>query len=448
MPSIDISAHLIKQTQRIFAQYNIALNQPLWVAFSGGCDSSCLLHILCQLIDTRHIHLIHINHQLSPDANQWEQHCQQVASSLRVPFHCIRLTELDGCHTDIEAQARAARYNAFSTLLPPAAVLLQGHHLNDQAETVLMRLLRGSGPNGLAGIPAYRQHQHFVIFRPLLQIQSAVLKAYAHAQRLNWVEDESNQQTCFTRNYIRHEMIPKLEKKWPAAVVNIARSAEHCRAQNSVVQSFLEHKMIAICEENRLHIPSLLMEPPHIQKSIMQSWQKTWSPYPLSSKQLATLFSSVLTAKVDREPSMVHGGFIMRRYRTYLYAISKAPIVLPTVPITWPSHEPTVCIPSIGIRLTRHVTGEGSLYQGPLTIRFRQGGERFHAQGRQGSHPVKKLFQSWGIPPWERPYIPLVYAGTLLVAIPGYGLSAHPQAQGSITIKPIAQKAETHSECA
>ena len=438
MLNIDISAQLINQTKRVFAQHNIRLDQPLWLAFSGGCDSTCLLHILCQLTDPRNIHVIHINHQLSPHADQWEQHCQQVASSLGTTFHYTRVTTLVGCHTDIEARARAERYNAFSALLPHEATLVQGHHADDQAETTLMRLLRGSGPDGLAGIPISGWHDHFLIFRPLLGIRRAELQQYAQIHNLTWIEDESNHNTCFTRNYIRHEILPRLEKKWPAAAKNIARSAQHCVEQNALTQCILQTKVAAIIEAKRVHIPSLLKEPIHTQKFIIRHWQKSWSPYPLSSKQLAMLFSSVLGARTDREPNMAHDGFIIRRYREYLYAIPKEQIILPQTPITWAPSEPSLLIPNLGVTLTRHATRDDSLYQQPLTIRFRQGGERFHPVGRQASHPVKKLFQSWAIPPWERAYIPLVYAGKTLIAIPGYGLSAHPQAQGSITIAPTA----------
>jgi tRNA(Ile)-lysidine synthase len=413
MPSIDISAQLIEQTRQAFSQQPVSLDQPLWVAFSGGCDSHCLLHILCQITHPRHLHVIHINHQLSPNAHQWEQHCQHIATAFGTSFHSMRLPQLADCHSDIEAQARAARYEAFASLLPPEATLIQGHHLNDQAETILMRLLRGSGPDGLAGIPTYRRHKHFQLFRPLLGIPQAQLQQYAQAQSLQWIEDESNQQTRFTRNYIRHDLLPILEKKWPAAVINIARSGQHCVEQNTLIQNTLKSQLATITDGKRLHIPSLLMEPIATQKAIIRSWQKTWSPYPLSSKQMAMLFSSVLAAGIDRTPQLSHDIYTIRRYRDYLYAVTNQPMQPPTAPIHWPSDTPSLTLGYHGITLTRHITQPDSLYQQPLIIRFRQGGERFRPLGHVGSRPVKKLF-----------------------AIPGYGLSSHPQAHGSITISP------------
>ena len=435
MQNIATSALLTKQVRSAFQEYNIQPNQPLWIAYSGGLDSHTLLHILCHLSHPKYLTAIHINHQISPHANYWEQHCEQITRSLGVTFTSTRLSGLSAGQPDLEARARTARYAAYSAIVPANAILLMGHHLDDQAETILMRLCRGSGPTGLAGIPAQRQHQHFTLFRPLLTSSRAQIQHYAHEQKLAWIEDHSNASDHFSRNYLRHTVLPLLEKKWPAARENLCRSAQHCAEQNRLVHPMIDAIVTRITEQNSLHIPALLRETDDIQKAVIRQWQATWSPYPFTSKQLDNLFRSVIHARIDSEPALVHHQYIIRRYRENLYYLPKAVSTPPIEPITWPANQLSLTIPALKQVLKRQGTQENSLFNQVLTVRFRQGGERFHPVGRSASHPVKKLLQAWGVPPWERGYIPLIYAGDILVAIPGYASSAHPKAQGSITLE-------------
>ena len=205
-------------------------NAKAWhVALSGGLDSTVLLHLLVQL---RQIHslpplaAVHVHHGLQVAADAWPAHCQALCDALSVPLQVFRVQVQAGA--SLERAARDARYQAFVAVTQAQEVLLTGQHRDDQAETVLFRLLRGTGVSGLAGMPHQRTLGEGHLCRPLLDVSRAELEVYARAHALTWVEDPSNTQTDFSRNYLRHEVFPALTKRWPQATASMARSAAHC----------------------------------------------------------------------------------------------------------------------------------------------------------------------------------------------------------------------------
>ena len=222
--SIDLPSRLLRNLE----QWR---NAAHWrIAFSGGLDSTVLLHLLADLAKTEllpALSAIHIHHGLQTAADAWPQHCQVVCDALGVPLLIERVKVQPGA--SLERAARDARYAVFSAQTLANDVLLTGQHRDDQAETLLFRLLRGAGVRGLSGMPQQRPVGQGTLIRPLLAVTRAELERYAQAHSLSWIEDPSNQHRQFSRNYLRHQVMPALSERWPQAQANMARSAAHLR---------------------------------------------------------------------------------------------------------------------------------------------------------------------------------------------------------------------------
>jgi tRNA(Ile)-lysidine synthase len=206
------------------------------VGFSGGLDSTVLLHLLCELLPPERITAVHIHHGLSDNADDWQQHAKALCHSLGVSL-VTESVVVNQTGAGLESAARDARYKVFEECLVEDGLLLLGHHADDQVETVLFRLLRGSGARGLSGIPQYRAVGSGHLIRPLLSWPKSSLHAYAKSQQLAWIEDESNQLEQFDRNYLRHSVIPVLAQRWPDYVQGIMRTAEQSGQADQLADS-------------------------------------------------------------------------------------------------------------------------------------------------------------------------------------------------------------------
>ncbi|MBL4647518.1 MAG: tRNA lysidine(34) synthetase TilS [Gammaproteobacteria bacterium] len=390
------------------------------IAYSGGLDSHVLLHLASNYCTKRQTLLaVHINHGLQTQAVQWAKHCEKICDALAIPWQVINL-HLGDEKNNIEATARAARYQALAKFVKKNDVLLMGHHVDDQAETYLLQLLRGAGIKGLAAMPQSALFAEGHLVRPLLTTTRAQLHDYAQQHQLHWIEDASNQDLRFDRNFLRQQVIPLLKQRWPQIANTIARSAQHCARADSLL-SDLAHADLSDIITDKLSVKKLLLLSVQRQMNAIRTWLHYLKlPLP-SEKKLQHVVNDVLHAKADATPLVSWHGVQIRRYRHYLYAMTPLAFFDPQQTFAWQLPKPlTLPIGTVTIKDIEQL----DLKKLPthLTIRFRQGGEYFHPAGRQHSQCLKKLMQTWHIPPWQRQRIPLLYHQQQLIAVLGHAV--------------------------
>lgn len=404
----------------------------VWVAYSGGCDSHVLLHALAQLRQEQSFNMnaVYVNHGLSPKAAEWGQHCQAVCNELDVKFVCLEVDATPGEEESPEEAARRARYQAIIELLQPGDYLCTAHHQDDQAETLLLQLLRGAGPKGLAGMPASSALGAATQLRPLLGFSQAQLLAYAEQHQLNWIEDESNSDTGINRNYLRHEIMPRLRQRWPSADATLSRSASHCAeaAQLMKMLASQDYQLVKSESSTEINIKKLLELDPARQKNLLRYWvHQAQLPLP-SEKKLQHIMSDVLHAAADKTPCVKWPGAEVRRFDGRLYVMSPMPEfdtmqIIPwddlDQPLQLPDGRQLICKPceaAPALSLER-------LNQGQVTVRFRQGGEVCKPAGSAHHKSLKQIFQEKRMPPWLREHVPLLYVDDQLVALIGVCLT-------------------------
>jgi tRNA(Ile)-lysidine synthase len=393
----------------------------LAVAFSGGRDSTVLLHAAARAAGRLPaLRALHVDHGLHADAPRWRAHCAATCSVLGVPFTALAVDARPARGESPEAAARAARYAALAGVLAPGEWLLTAHHRDDQAETLLLQLLRGAGVSGLAAMPARARFAGGWLVRPLLDLDRAALAAYAAAHDLAWCEDPDNAGLARDRNFLRHEILPRLAQRWPAAARCLARSAAHCAEADGLLEVLATGDLANLVEPQRpaeLPVAALGRLPPPRRRLLLRHWlDQLGLPRP-GQRVLARIEHEALGAARDRNPRVAWPGGEVRRYRGLLHA--RVPEADPTPPPqAWdPATELLLpggrlrAEPAIGAGLARARLGDQ-----PLTVRPRVGGERLRLPGRR-TRPLKKLLQEAGVPPWRRASLPLVYVGEALAAV-------------------------------
>ncbi|MEJ2061020.1 MAG: tRNA lysidine(34) synthetase TilS [Gammaproteobacteria bacterium] len=397
------------------------------VGFSGGLDSTVLLHVLVSLRDELPpLQAVHVNHGLQAQAANWEKHCAQVCQDFDCPLDILHVDARPSDGESPEAAARSARYDALREYCRQGDLLLTAHHQDDQAETLLNQLLRGAGPAGLSAMPRVAPFSPSTWHaRPLLEVTRPELKAYAEAAGLTWIDDPTNTDTHLARNYFRHHVMPVLTQHWPSAGATLARAARHQAEAWALLQT-LGRQDIETGQGSRpdcLSVQALRRLPTNRARNAIRVWlHDKGLPMP-SEARLARILEDVLTAGEDRMPCVDWPGAEVRRYRDDLYAFAPLPPHDPTTIYKWDPSEPLE-LSSLNLCLTQQdlldLGVDVAALDGPLSVRFRQGGERCHPKGRQETHELKKLLQEEGVPPWERERIPLVYAGERLIAAVGF----------------------------
>ena len=410
-----------------------------WVAFSGGLDSAVLLHALAAQRRRLRTPLvaIHVNHNLQPDAPAWVEHCRAVCAALEVDFRLLSVQVQTQRGESPEAAARAARYRALVGAVPADAVLLTAHHQDDQAETLLLQLLRGAGPKGLAAMPERADCDGVTLLRPMLDIGRAELHEYAQRHALTWVDDPSNARTDYDRNFLRHEILPRLRERWPAAGATLARAARHQAEAASLLEELADAdwgRAPAFAEPQAapvpLPIPTLLALRPPRRANLLRHWLHRQGATMPSAAVVARIEHDVLRAVADAQPLVRWGSVRLRRYRACLYVDDVLEENDPSRCVDW---QPDVALELPGGALgAARAIGAGvalrHLPVAPLQVRFRRGGESLRPAGRREHHSLKHLFQEAGVPPWERARVPLIYRGDDLLAVAGYWVCAEFQA--------------------
>ena len=385
----------------------------IFVGFSGGADSYSLLHALVELSRREAlppIIALHINHGLHDDANNWSAHCAAVASDLGVEFR-ERVVSVDAGASP-EAQARDARYSVFESFLTSGDVLLLGHHLDDQVETVLFRLIRGAGPSGLAGIPEKRPLGRGLLMRPLLGLTREQIENYAGSHQLAYLNDGSNDDTRYDRNFLRHEVLPLIESRWPGYRSGFARSA--ILSGELAASGYFDN----LTEYTRYGGPYLPMDV-HDAKSLhraLHGWLKELNAPLPDFVALEEFARQCVYAQGDKLPELRVGGYLLQRWRQGIHLYSGdidcdfdiscevgGALAGRWGSIAW--QEADMGLPagvSIRVRAPRH--GEAV------------------SLGQRPRRSVGQWLQEAGVPPYLRGCYPLVQVGDEIIAIPDVGL--------------------------
>lgn len=391
--------------------------RPVFVGYSGGVDSQLVLHELCSRLPPGDVIALHINHGLSPQANDWQAHCAQYCKALGCGFesHSVAVSAQG---EGLEAAARQARYRVFLSRVPPGHSLWLGHHLDDQLETFMLRLLRGSGLTGLSAMSDRTSRQQRLMLRPLLKTSRESIENQARQLGLHWITDDSNSDVRFDRNFLRQQVLPLIATRWPQYRQTLSRSLGHldqaAREQQRQLDLELEHRL---AHDGALKAVQLDDWSAEQVQALIHRWlyrQNVRSP---SEAALQRIVREVVNARVDAQPEVALGDGSVRRFRTALYWVPNQ---------VEPSDSPCAVSedwqhwPGIGwLRVRRAADGPGRLRVEPADWRWqlRQGGESLWPAGRSARRDLKRLLQEYRLPPWQRDRVPLLFSGDQLIAV-------------------------------
>jgi tRNA(Ile)-lysidine synthase len=393
------------------------------VAFSGGLDSTVLLHALSSSHAEHGTPMlaVHVDHGLQAESANWVEHCERFAAALAVPFASQKVSvDLDS-GLGPEAAAREARYAALGRVVAGGDWLLSAHHLDDQAETVLLNLMRGSGTTGLAGIGPVRRIASGWLVRPLLDVPRADLEAYAAARSLDFIEDPSNLEQQFDRNYLRHEVLPRFEARWPDAATRIRRSAQLAREATVLLAELAELDRLQCVDRNdRVSLEGLRSLSPERQRNLLRYLVAQLGLPPPGASHLEQIVTELVPAREDAQPLVAWTGATARRFRDRLYLLPAQGPDDARPPNSRVSGN-TVELPAgMGTLVLRAGAGPGlsaAVVASGLEVRYRVGGEEFRPVGQPHTRKLKKLLQEAGIVPWMRERLPLLYSDDRLVAV-------------------------------
>lgn len=403
------------------------------VAFSGGMDSSVLLEALAARALPGEVAAIHVDHGLHPRSPEWARHCAAVCGRLGIPLVQERVDAQAPAGESPEAWARKLRYGVFHRNVGPGEMLLTAHHRDDQAETVLLQLLRGSGPAGLSGMPQLRPFGGGWHGRPLLEFSRADLRSWGQQLPIAYIDDESNADPRFDRNYLRNEILPRLKTRWPG-VSNVLQRTSELQAQAAKILIAVANEDLKSCTAgDALVVGSLRRLDPERRANAVREWlRRSGLPVP-GAAHIRRLEEEVIAAGADRNPWLRWPGGELRRYRGRLYASAPGKERDPRDRLRWCLDEPLAL--QHGVLIAEAGRGNGIRAEccigNEVEVRFRAGGERIRPAGSKHRRDLRTLFQEQGVPPWMRDRIPLVYVDGRLAAVPGFWIESEFSARPS-----------------
>lgn len=397
-----------------------------YVAYSGGMDSHVLLHSLVSIKDDLNCNIIaiHINHNLHDDAHLWADHCEAVCTDLGIELIRKEITSDCPKGESLEAWARDKRYEFFSAIVSNNDVLLTAQHKNDQAETLLLQMFRGAGVKGLSSMPAMKKFNNAFHARPLLDFTRDELKLYAQTFNLVWVEDESNENTSYNRNFIRHSLFPVINEKWPQASDTLVRVARHLAETNELMDDLAMIDLDSCREVNpkQLKVSKLKGLSLKRQKNVLRHWLYLNEVNMPSTIKLKHIIHDVIESSQDAQPELKIDKVMLRRYKDILMITDQVIPEKINNKISWDLNEN--CKLNLGELSAKKVKGEGIhsavCKDNKLEVRFRNGGERICPAGNNQHKELKKILQDEQILPWLRDTIPLLYLNDELVSIAGF----------------------------
>lgn len=395
------------------------------IAYSGGLDSSVLLH-LCAVgagdASSKRFLALHVNHGLHRQAGKWAGHCIKTCEGLDFPCRVLTVDGAAEKGQSPEEAARKARYRALLQAVEANTVVLTAQHQDDQTETILLQMLRGGGLRGLSGMPVSIAFGPGVMHRPFLRFSRSTLQLYADVHRLTWMDDPSNLDTSLDRNYLRREVIPRMQERWPGMAKTLARSGRHCAEAQKIIDRQVESwsEPVMDLSRNTILISKLTEFAQAEQRLILRHWIQRRGFRCPHEVNLNQIISEVMTAAPDRFPIIHWNDAEVRRYRNELFIMKPLGTFDQQTVIPWSVQIP-LSIPNLGGTLEclrKNISDpQIDLLGSNVSVRFRTGGERCRLPGRKGSRPLKKIFQELAVPPWERNRIPLVYVTEELAAV-------------------------------
>ncbi len=416
-----------------FLSQHIKPQQRLLLGLSGGLDSCVLLHLLAQarLTIAFDLQAMHVHHGLSPNADTWAAFCQAQCDALNVPLSIVRVQLNAQSKLGIEGQARQLRYDALLNNNLQADFVLSAHHQDDQAETLLLQLFRGAGLKGLASMAAADSHRR--LLRPLLNVPRSALEDYAQQHGISWCEDESNSNTQYERNFIRHDILPVLSARNPAIKNVLARTASHAAEASDLLNALAELDAQPLLLNDSLCLQGLAMLDEARAKNVLRWWLAGRDISMPSADYLSEIYQQLLQAKADANIDISlnqknQSQFKLKRYQQRAYLVK--PQVTTSFDLVW-NGEPQLALPNGGQLLFSQVRGAGlalKLGMTRLRISQRNGGENFKPNALRPTRTLKHLLQEANMPPWQRENLPLVYWQDSLAFVPGIGISHELQA--------------------
>ena len=402
--------------------------KSMTVALSGGVDSVVLLHLLHQLQKTHHYTLkaSHVHHGLSKNADKWVKFCEKLCTKLSVPLdvHYIKLPQKKSL--GIEGEARRLRYEKL--LQSKTDLVVLAHHEDDQAETFLLQLIRGAGIKGLSSMAHFDDSRR--LWRPLLNTSRTDIESYAKKHQLKWIEDESNQNIDFDRNFIRSKVLPILKNRFSHIIKVISRSTSHLAEAQYLLDDLAKIDLKSYLKSNnykhKLQVKTLEKLSNARAKNILRYWLEVNDQLMPSKDLLDELLRQVLTAKKDAELKIqLSKDFEIRRYKDEIYIAEKNQKGQKNYEIIWKG-ESEILLPN-GAQLNfKKVKGRGINFKfldnQKLKIRNRQGGESFKPDSKRPTKKIKQLLQESDLPPWEREFLPLIFIGGELASVPNFGI--------------------------
>jgi len=425
--------HLIEQTAAHLASLSCQ-GKHILLGLSGGVDSVVLLHVLVTLAPRLGFQLfaLHVHHGISPHADEWAQFCLDLCVGYNIVCEVAHVDiEPLRERLGIEAAARQLRHAAFAA--QDCDFVALAHHADDQAETVLLQLLRGAGVRGASGMPMARQQDNHILLRPFLNFPRTELVAYTQRHALRWVEDESNRDEGYPRNFVRHRVLGLLQEKFPACRETLARSAQHFAEATELLDELAARDAVDAIDRETLAVDSLSrLSIPRAKNLLRYFLHQCGAPMP-QNKQLEQMLRQLCSARTDAAVCVQFGNWQVRRFQGRAHVLPLLPPFDSALCLPWQEEEALFWPPlQKELRFSRR-KGEGiSLYKlqsAGVTLRLRCGGESLRPHPRAARRTLKHLFQELHVPPWQRERQPLLYCGEKLVCVVGVAIAAEFQAK-------------------
>ena len=431
---------ILKDTHFSLTTAAIQLNKKgIAIAYSGGLDSSVLFVLaenFCRLNQIP-LYAFHVNHGISPNALDWQKHCEEVALQHNAVFLCEQVC-VGKNGLGVEAAARNLRYQALGRMCSrhDVSILLTGHHLDDQAETILMQLLRGTGLSGMAGMdqsnlaPTLLHHPTLLLARPLLSISREILNQYAIQHGIAYVDDESNEQTEYTRNALRHLVMPVLQQVSPGFVGRIARTGQHARASSRILKELVQEDLAMCGNKDVLNSDKLQTLSQDRIDQVLRHYLSLHNVQMPSTAKLIEMRTQLLSARNDAKVSVSHANIELHRYVNEIYIVDvkhKVNSIDEEIVLRWKGEE-SIYIPEYkgNLLFSKSTTGVDPkwLKEQQLCLRERVGGERLRLAMNRPSRSLKRHFQTNRIPFWQRNQLPLIYVVNKLMYVGALGIEA------------------------